>query len=276
MTKGTQEADANHYRIGVLGTDTVDADDVELGYGAPTLEYLEGNLQRWAVNVGAGEHVVLRVIVDNEVPPKPGVPDQATAVDIQVFDPVGATLVASLLTPLNSPGFVDLSFPNTSAVTKTYVVLVNADRHFKLVKQSGPDHGSYALDCPPQQTPPPTRVDIDIKPGSDPSCFNNDGHGTIPVAIFGSATFDVTRIIVDTVMLEGLAVKAVGKGNKLLAHIEDVDGDGFDDLVVKIEDTDGAFTAGDGTAVLTAELIPTSFGANQGVLVGVGDICVTQ
>ncbi|MEJ2183242.1 MAG: PKD domain-containing protein [Nitrospirota bacterium] len=97
-------------------------------------------------------------------------------------------------------------------------------------------------------------VSIDIKPGSDPNCFNNDGHGVIPVAVLGSADFDVNNIDPSTVQLEGLAVKAVGKGNKLLSHIEDVNGDGFDDLVIQIQDTDGSFTSGSGTAVLTGNL----------------------
>ena len=38
------------------------------------------------------------------------------------------------------------------------------------------------------------QVDIDIKPGSDPNCFNVNGNGVIPVAILGSANFDVTRV----------------------------------------------------------------------------------
>lgn len=97
-------------------------------------------------------------------------------------------------------------------------------------------------------------VEIDIKPGSYPNCFNVNGHGVIPVAILGSAHFDVSDINPATVALEGTAVKAVGKSNKLLASIEDVNGDGFDDLVVKIEDVDGAFTSGSGTATLTGQL----------------------
>jgi hypothetical protein len=97
-------------------------------------------------------------------------------------------------------------------------------------------------------------VEIDIKPGSDPNCFNSDGHGVIPVAILGSADFDVNNVAPSTVQLEGLAVKAVGKGDKLLAHIENVNGDGWDDLVVQIQDQDGAFTSGSGTAKVTGQL----------------------
>lgn len=47
------------------------------------------------------------------------------------------------------------------------------------------------------------QVEIDIKPGSDPNCFNNDGHGTIPVAILGRADFDVSAIDPGTATLTG-------------------------------------------------------------------------
>lgn len=97
-------------------------------------------------------------------------------------------------------------------------------------------------------------VDIDIKPGSDPNCFNNDGHGVIPVAIFGSADFDVNTIDTGSVMLEGLAIKAVGKSNKLLAHYEDINSDGYVDLLVQIEDDDLVFEEGDTIATVTGKL----------------------
>lgn len=113
-------------------------------------------------------------------------------------------------------------------------------------------------------------VDIDIKPGSDPSCFNNDGNGVIPVAILGSADFDVTTVDPGTVQLEGLAVAAKGKSNKLLAAIEDVNNDGYLDLVIKIEDVDGTFTQGSGMATLTGNLYDGT------PIIGYGDICITQ
>ncbi len=97
-------------------------------------------------------------------------------------------------------------------------------------------------------------VSIDIKPGSDLNCFNNDGNGVIPVAILGSAEFDVNNIDPATIELEGLGVRAVGKSNKLLAHIEDINNDSFDDLVVQIEDDNRMFAIGDETATLTGKL----------------------
>lgn len=114
----------------------------------------------------------------------------------------------------------------------------------------------------------PIQVAIDIKPGSDPNCFNNDGHGAIPVAILGSAEFDVSQIDPGTVQLQGLAVKAVGKGDKLLAHIEDVNGDGFDDLVVQIQDQDGTFTSGSGAAKVTGNLTDST------PFEGIDSICI--
>lgn len=96
-----------------------------------------------------------------------------------------------------------------------------------------------------------TLVEIDIKPGSDANCFNNNGHGVIPVAILGNAGLDVTTIDPSTIQLESLSVRAVGRKGRLQAHIEDVNGDGFADLLVQIEDEDGVFTTGSGTATLT-------------------------
>jgi hypothetical protein len=114
-------------------------------------------------------------------------------------------------------------------------------------------------------------VDIDIKPGDDPNCFNNDGHGVIPVAILGTADFDVTTVDPSTVKLASLAVRAVGLKGNLQALIEDVNEDGFDDLVVQIEDVDGAFTNGNGTATLTGNL-KAEFGGTP--ILGTDEICI--
>jgi hypothetical protein len=136
------------------------------------------------------------------------------------------------------------------------------------------DPGCTNGDCPPDPPGcsngdcPPGTVLIDIKPGSYPNCFNNDGHGVIPVAILSSATFDATQIDASTVTLEGLSIGARGRANKLMAHLEDVNGDGLIDLVVQIEDVDGAFTSGNGTATLTGYLFDGSS------FQGTDEICV--
>jgi hypothetical protein len=83
--------------------------------------------------------------------------------------------------------------------------------------------------------PAPGAVTIDIKPGSYPNRINLGSHGVIPVAILSSAGFDATQVDPDTVTLAGASVALRGKGNKYLAHEEDVNGDGLLDLVVLVE-----------------------------------------
>jgi hypothetical protein len=97
---------------------------------------------------------------------------------------------------------------------------------------------------------PLTPVAIDIMPGTVPNCFNNDGHGVIPVAILGSATFDVTRINVASVRLQGLLPKLSGNGTPL-ASVEDVNRDGVPDMVIHFQDVAGTFPSGARWAALT-------------------------
>lgn len=103
-------------------------------------------------------------------------------------------------------------------------------------------------------------VFIDIKPGSSPNTINLGSNGVIPVAILSSADFDATiEVDRDTVELAGAGVAVRGKNNKLLAHEEDVNDDGWIDLVCQIETENldpGTFQ--DGQAVLTGNLLSGS------------------
>lgn len=78
-------------------------------------------------------------------------------------------------------------------------------------------------------------VTIDIKPGSYPNCINLGSNGVIPVAILSDANFDATTVDPETVSLAGAGVAVRGKGNKYLAHAEDVNEDDVLDLVLKME-----------------------------------------
>jgi hypothetical protein len=97
-------------------------------------------------------------------------------------------------------------------------------------------------------------VEIDIKPGSEPNCFNQNEHGVIPVAILGNAQVNVQDVDPETLLLQGLAVKVVGKKSKYLAHTENINGDAYLDLIVQFEDSDGWIDPGDAQAKLTGEL----------------------
>ena len=63
-------------------------------------------------------------------------------------------------------------------------------------------------------------VEIDIKPGSYPNCFNQNAHGVIPVTIFGNVDLNVYEINLDSLLLRGIAIKMVGQNNKYLSHNE--------------------------------------------------------
>ena len=93
-----------------------------------------------------------------------------------------------------------------------------------------------SLDDGPQlATAPPTpRVEIDIKPGSDPNSINcNNDKETIAVAILTTATFDATEVDHTTVTFEGASETHVNKRTGVARrHEEDVDDDGDIDLVL--------------------------------------------
>lgn len=100
-------------------------------------------------------------------------------------------------------------------------------------------------------------VEIDIKPGSEPNCFNINGHGVIPVAILGSDGFDVASVDQSTLRFGGLAVRVRGNRNPQCS-VEDSNADGHADLVCQFEDDADMWEAGDGEATLTGELLDGS------------------
>jgi hypothetical protein len=119
-------------------------------------------------------------------------------------------------------------------------------------------------------------VDIDIKPGSYPNCFNMNGNGVIPVAILGSADFDVTQIDVSNLKFGGLDVRVKGN-DKPQCSVEDVSGDfsspegapdGYDDLVCQFVDDPTTWSPDDGTATLTGYLCDGT------PIVGSDEICL--
>jgi len=94
-------------------------------------------------------------------------------------------------------------------------------------------------------------VGIDIKPGSDPNSINLGSNGVVPVAILGSVDFDAATVNPLTVTLAGAAAKLKGhSGNS--GSLEDVNGDGYLDLVVQVYTTSLLLTPGDTEAVLNA------------------------
>jgi hypothetical protein len=97
---------------------------------------------------------------------------------------------------------------------------------------------------------PFTWVTIDIKPGEEPNSINLGSNGKVPVAILSSPTFDASAVDPASVTLAGAQVALKGKGEKYMAAVSDVNGDGLPDLIVHVDTTAFQLSAGDTEAVL--------------------------
>jgi hypothetical protein len=78
-------------------------------------------------------------------------------------------------------------------------------------------------------------VEVDIKPGSDKNVINPKSKGLVPVAIYTTDKVDATKIDPESIDLGGAKVALRGKSGKLMAHSEDVNGDGKADLMFQVE-----------------------------------------
>jgi len=124
-------------------------------------------------------------------------------------------------------------------------------------------------------TKPVFDVDIDIKPGSVPSSVScKTTKGGVPVAIFGSDTFDVSTIDLTTLQLNGVPVTEVH--NKI--HIEDKNGDEFPDAVLHLDKAgvcEATSDADDYPLKKSRDATLTVSNA-QGDFTGIGDIRIVK
>jgi len=95
-------------------------------------------------------------------------------------------------------------------------------------------------------------VDIDIKPESDKNPINTKSKGNIPVAILGSDTFDVADVDVTTL---AFGPSGAPPAHDPAGHLEDVNGDGFTDLVLHFKENGIGIECVDTVATLTGELL---------------------
>ena len=96
------------------------------------------------------------------------------------------------------------------------------------------------------------RVEVDIQPGSPQNVVNVRSRGVIRAAILGNPSLNVSQIDVTTLRLENLSVHIANDGLALCA-LQNVNGDGFDDLVCQFMN-DGTLVPVSGEATVSGFL----------------------
>jgi hypothetical protein len=128
----------------------------------------------------------------------------------------------------------------------------------------------------------PLAVSLDVRPGGCPNPINTRSKGLLPVAVLGTAEFDVSQIDVATVRLEGVAPLRSDYDDVAEPYLGGLCGcteegpDGWIDLALKFKNKDivhaiGVRPGGDYIVTLTGNLLDGTPIEGQDCVIGIGD-----
>lgn len=106
-----------------------------------------------------------------------------------------------------------------------------------------------------QEEHPHLMVAIDVKPGSDPNSINLKNRGLVPVALFGSADFDISQVDTASVRFGPMHHEMDGGAPAVIVNTEDVNLDGYPDLVFFFKPAQTGLQPGDTIACLHGNLL---------------------
>lgn len=98
----------------------------------------------------------------------------------------------------------------------------------------------------------PTPISVDIKPGDPDNAIRTRARREIEVAILGTPEVDTNAINPRTIRLKGVDVLLVGKSDKSLCTVRDINADGLPDLVCEVRTTGFRVAEGEYRIVIEA------------------------
>jgi hypothetical protein len=98
----------------------------------------------------------------------------------------------------------------------------------------------------------PATMDIDILPGNADNTIDLGKQRLLPVAILGSANFDINDFNPRTLKLKAVGQNLVGKSDKTLCRQQDLNGDSYMDLVCDIKTIGFRVEPGDIKVIISA------------------------